>query len=258
MRSYTQKTVLTAFITLAILILCPASQANTVTSNMTLTGVGISGYDAAKKIVGGNTTQVNVGPYTDVFSNYYGTANKSMPVFCLDLYVSTNANQAISGTLYTLDDLNTTKTNMSLQQAEEVSFLASYALYREEYNNVWIHDQINNKDVRVEGAIQMAIWKIMGTLGATPEDPTRPANTTITYAQTFASMALDAYNNGIIKPLSNFSVWAPDSFSASQRFVVAVKDDQLFAPEPGTTVFMGTGVLLIALGRIRRGRGKRS
>jgi hypothetical protein len=242
MRTHTRKFILTAVSALAILLLCPKLQAITAISNMTLTGSGFGNYAPAFEVVGTAQThnQVTVGPYTDLFSNYFGTGQATLQAFCLDLNVTISEGPVYPGTLYTLDSLDTVAANMSLQQAEEVSFLASYALYLGAPDASLVQS--------VEGPIQMAIWQIMGTLGATPPD-------TSAAAETYVSTAQAAYLAGLIQPLNNFAIWAANPAGSAQRFVIAVQDDALIrsaVPEPGTMVFLGTGVLLMALSRIRR------
>jgi hypothetical protein len=99
-----------------------------------------------------------------------------------------------------------------------------------------------------EGPISMAIWQLMGTLtqngSSTPADPA---------AQYFIDIATTAYNSGQISNsfLSSVNIWnpgTPGGVNSEQRFIVAT------TPEPTTVVFLGTGVLLIALSRIRRRR----
>jgi hypothetical protein len=95
----------------------------------------------------------------------------------------------------------------------------------------------------------MAIWQLMGTLtqngSSTLPDPA---------AQHFIDLATTAYNNGQISSsfLSSVNIWNPGTpgggSTAEQRFIEAN------TPEPATLVFLGSGLLLIALSRIRRGR----
>jgi hypothetical protein len=246
MRTYTRNFILTAVSALAVLLLCPALQATTVVSDMTLTESGGRTYGPAYEVYGQAKIGVYVGPYTDMFSNYYGD-NASFPAFCLDLNVNTTIGSSYPGTLYTVDSyagvdtVATGATNMSLQQAEEVSFLASYALYLEAQDPANVH--------AVEGPIQMAIWQIMGTLGSTSAD---------LGAETYVSTAQAAYLSNLITPdISHFSIWAPQHLGDTQRFVIAVEDEHMIRsaiPEPGTVIFLGTGVLLMALSRIRRRR----
>jgi hypothetical protein len=73
-----------------------------------------------------------------------------------------------------------------------------------------------------------------------------------------------AYSHGLIPAafLTSVSIWTPDQPSSQQRFMTAVRDDSMVQsalPEPGTAVFLGTGVLLLALaGGVAMRRRKRA
>jgi hypothetical protein len=210
MRPYGRNFILTAAAgTLAILLLCPSLQATTIklTGNYSWTYQGII-----------------VGPYR---ASLDGVPDFS--VFCLDLHLNTYVNTTYAGGL----------TTPSTQAEEEAAFLASYSLYLGAPSS--LPTMVNN----VEGPISLAIWELMGTLGATKPDPA---------AAPYILLAQSAYSQGLIPAafLSNVSIWTPDQPGSEQRFMTAVRDDSMIEsalPEPATAVFLGTGVLLLALGR---------
>jgi hypothetical protein len=163
-----------------------------------------------------------VGPYAATLGN-----DPNFWVFCLDLHLDTYVGATYDG-------------NMSSPQTpaeQEVAFLASYALYLGAPSG----GLVNN----VEGPISMAIWQLMGTMGPTAPDPA---------AQPYIELAQAAYSDDLITPefLSAVAIWTPSPEGSSQRFVTAIRDDSVIldaVPEPGTLVFMGSCVVLLALGR---------
>jgi hypothetical protein len=102
----------------------------------------------------------------------------------------------------------------------------------------------------------MAIWEIMGSL---PSES--PYN--ITGADT-NPVTMNFYNTAINAWTNQSSVMTTDNAgdyiynaTSGQSFVAAYSDATLInavmgIPEPATTVLFGTGVLLMALGSIRR------
>jgi hypothetical protein len=99
----------------------------------------------------------------------------------------------------------------------------------------------------------MAIWQTMQTLGSYPPDSN---------AAPFIAMAQNNLSNPTLNYpdyLRSVTMWIPvtisgnvDTFNPNfQRFMTEVP---CAAPEPGTVLLMGTGVLLIALSRFRRRR----
>src|ERR1035438_6894894 len=53
--------------------------------------------------------------------------------------------------------------------------------------------------------------------------------------------------------LDRVSVWTPQTPGSSQRFITALRDDSMIedaVPEPGTALFLSSGLLLLVLGRI--------
>jgi hypothetical protein len=219
MRPYTRNFILTAVSTLAILLLCPTVKA----TSLQLTGSPNFGYQG-----------ILVGPYAATL----GT-DPNLLVFCLDLHLDTSVGTTYEGNL----------SSPHTQVEEEAAFLASYSLYLGAPRG----DLVNN----VEGPISMAIWQLMGTMGATPLDPA---------AQQYIHIAQSAYASGLITPafLSSVNIWTPSPVGSVQRFVTAVRDDSMSltivpndsitspTPEPGSMVFLASGVLLIALSRVRR------
>ena len=209
MRPYSRNFILTAAGTLAILLLCPSVQATTIM----ITGNYSWNYQG--NVVGPYLASLNGGP--------------DLPVFCLDLHIDTYVNTTYAGSLST----------PTTQLEEEAAFLASYSLYSgAPSSNLSVVNQ-------VEGPISMAIWELMGTLGSTQPDPA---------AAVYIQMAQSAYSEGRIPAafLRNVSIWTPDQPGSEQRFMTAFRDDSMIqevVPEPGTAVFLGTGVLLVALGR---------
>jgi hypothetical protein len=197
---------------LAILLLCPGVQATTIK----LTGNYSSIYEG-----------IAVGPYLGSLDG-----GPDLPVFCLDLHLETYVNTTYAGSLY----------KPSTQAEEEAAFLASYSLYLGAPGTD--PAMVNN----VEGPISLAIWQLMGTLEATKPDPA---------AQPYVQLAQSAYSQGRIPEvfLDKVSIWTPAEPGSSQRFITAVRDDSMIegaVPEPGTAVFFGIGVLLLALGYQRK------
>jgi hypothetical protein len=193
---------------LAILLFCPGIPAATII----ITGNYSWDYDG-----------VAVGPYLATLNG-----EPNLPVFCMDLHVDTYVGTTYTGSLST----------PTTQAEEEAAFLASYSLYLGAPGS----DQTTINDV--EGPIAMAIWQLMGTLGTTQADPA---------AAPYILLAQSAYSNHLIPAsfLNNVTIWTPDQPGSSQRFITAVPDDSTITsatPEPGTAVFLGSGVVLLALG----------
>ena len=207
MRSYHCNTKLAPAGILAILLLCPSMQATTI------------------KLIGNfnwSYQGVSVGPYLATMDG-----GPDISVFCMDLHLATGVNTTYSGSLST----------PSTQAEEEAAFLASYSLYLGAPSSNLA--TINN----VEGPISMAIWQLMGTLGATKPDPA---------ALPYLRLAESAYFNHQISAafLADVTIWTPDRAGSQQRFVTAYRDDPMFqgaVPEPGTARYMGSG-LLAAIG----------
>jgi hypothetical protein len=155
---------------------------------------------------------------------------------------------------------------------EEAAFLASLMLYKANQYGITLSTSGGTDPVltetatgstsvatfvsTVQGPISMAIWEIMGSL---PSET--PYN--ITVADT-NPVTVNFYNTAINAWTNHSSVMTTDSAgdyiynaTSGQSFVGAYSDPTLIyavtgAPEPGTTVLFGTGVLLMALGSIRR------
>ena len=230
MRPNTRNYILTAAGTLTILLFSPALQAN---QSITLTNTPYT-YEGQ-----------SVGPYT---ANITPTPG-SLLVFCLD------GNKTFSNTTGTLSAFSSIAGGQSSglnQQEEEAAFLASYSLTLDP-----THSNISAD----EGPMQLAIWSIMGTL---------PSSVTVSSTVNTAAYAfvMQAQNLVINHPtlflptgtfMSTVSIWLPTNWptASNQRFVtVGTLPPQILnaTPEPGTVVFLGTGVLLLALSRIRRRR----
>lgn len=212
MRLTIRNLILTAACSLTILHLCPSMQAST----LTLTGNPTFGYQG-----------ILVGPYAATLAG-----DPDMFVFCLDLHIATYLDTSYEGNLST----------PNTPAEEEAAFLAAYSLYLGAPSGGLVNT--------VEGPISMAIWQLMGTMGATPLDPA---------AQPYVQLAQSAYSSGLITDefLRSVSIWTPNRDVTSQRFITAVRDDgvtQSAIPEPGTVVFLLTGVLFMALSRVRRRR----
>lgn len=189
---------------LAAILVCPCAKATTIV----LTG----NYDWTYR-------GIPVGPYQ---ASLNGTRN--LLVYCMDLHIETGVNTTYNGSVSTPDT----------QGEEEAAFLASYSLYLGAASS---DTKIVNA---VEGPIAMAIWQLMGTLGSTAPDPA---------AQPYVLLAQNAYAQGLLTPafLNKVSIWTPNVASSSQRFVTAVRDDSVIkgvVPEPGTALYLGSGVLL--------------
>ncbi len=189
----------------------------------------IGSAQANTLVLTGNPNQVysgiNVGPYPVTLD-----AAPAL-VFCLDDTKTANWGGSYAGTVHT----------PNTAAEEEAAFLASYALYAGSPSS-------NGPTVSgVEGPISFAIWQIMGTLGSTPVDPN---------AQKYVNMAQYAYTAGLISQdfLNSVFVFVPTD-TTIQRFISAVTRpamDVAATPEPGTIVLFGTGVMLVALSRLRR------
>ena len=219
MHSHTRKLVLAAVGTLAFLLLCPAVRANT---TLELTNVFNWSY------IDSNGDNIVPGPYLATIG---GAPN--LLVYCLDLHIDTPVETTFDGYL----------THPTTPAEDEAAFLAAYSL------TLGTPDGNSTSVQNYDGPISMAIWQLMGTLSqngsSTPPDPA---------AQQFIELATTAYNNGQISSsfLSGVNIWNPGTpgspSTAEQRFIVAT------TPEPTTLVFLGSGLLLIALSQIRRRR----
>lgn len=154
MRYYTRNIILTAVSILAILLLCPALQANTI---LVVTSLGTRSYtysstDPVTHNTTSNTLQ-NVGPYTATLDG-----PPTLLVFCLDLHLTTFINQPYVGDLSTIGALAASQgpaADITIRE-EEAAFLASNGLEPG-------HQSLYSP-------IQMAIWEVMNTLGGTPRD----------------------------------------------------------------------------------------
>lgn len=217
MRMYTRNLILIAS-TLTILFACPTLQASTIT----LSGNPHPNY---------GYQGIPVGPYVATLED-----DPNNLVFCLDLHINSYVNTAYAGTL----------SRPGSQEEKEAAYLAAYSLYLGAPSASLVQT--------VQGPISMAIWQIMGTLDLngnhTPPDPA---------AAPYIRLAESAYSSGRISDefLSDVKIWSPASGVNSQRFITAVRDDDLFestVPEPGTWIFLGSGILLMGLSRIGRRR----
>lgn len=229
MRFDISNSILTAAGALALLFACPPLHANTA---LVLTGNTSWTYTDSK----GDATIA--GPYLATIG-----VTPNILVYCLDLHITTNPGQTYDGKVTTLTALaaqTTPPTNLA--QEEEAAFLAAYSLY--------LGAPSANLINSVEGPISMAIWQLVGTLGSTQPDPA---------AAPFIQLAQYAYTHNLITTsfLSSVQLWSPTTAGTSQSFLTAVKDDNMIGnavPEPGTVVFLGTGMVLMLLSQIRRKR----
>ena len=227
-----RNSILTAASALAILIFCPALRAN---STITVSWATQPAGDFATATIS-------------------GTSPQTLLVFCLD-----GNQQFASGSSGSLNAL--TSSTSYAQQVEEAALLASYDLSKDP----------THSDATLEADIQHAIWVVMGTLNVSVDGAASAA------AQNYAGAAVKTVLNfPSLFPQAGVEVWAPANWTfnsvpgnfwspgnghayANQRFInlvsspIPVQDLQKYlAPEPGTVVFLGTGVLLMALSRIRR------
>ena len=252
MRPHPRKFSLTIFSTLTVMLLCPALQANGITTTITLGG----GYSYSQFTLG------LVAPYS---ANVVGNGvNLSLAVFCLDgddpAPAAPDPANHVAGTTGILTNLYDvihgttgitgypTQTTSVVNEEQEAAFLASYAL-AQGAKPTGDNANVNTR----EGPISMAIWQTMQTLGSYPPDSN---------AAPFIAMAQNNLSNPTLNYpdyLRSVTMWIPvtisgnvDTFNPNfQRFMTEVP---CAAPEPGTVLLMGTGVLLIALSRFRRRR----
>jgi hypothetical protein len=172
---------------------------------------------------------VNAGPYTGTLDGVSG-----LLFYCL------NENK----TTYTgVNYIGTTHTAANGTAAEQESaLLASYMLY------VKSTTTDATALANIEGAIQMAIWQIMGSLTAgTALDPA---------AQQYVTWAASLLGSIPSAILNNATVFVPCD-TTSQSFIKVVNDNSYFtttspAPEPGTIAMLGAGLGLLGLGIRRR------
>ena len=226
MRSNTRNSLLIASCVVAFLVCCPALQAiQTITVGNTYAYTPPSG------------TSPNVGPYSATITPSPG----NLLVFCLDGNIN-GANG--SGTLYAFSSLAGTQTAMLNKDEEEAAFLASYDL--------WVDPTHTAANVNAyDGPIQLAIWYIMGTLPST----LTVSSTVNTAAWAYVVKAQNAVaaNPTLFAAGSTFmnsvQIWMPTT--GTQRFITVGIEPPPGVPEPSTIVFLGTGLLLLALGRIR-------
>jgi hypothetical protein len=240
------------FFTLAVTLLCPALQANGIITTIALGG----GYSYSPFTLG------LVAPYS---GNVVGNGvNVSVGVFCLDADdpapTAPDPANHVAGTtgiwtnLYDVIHGTTgitgypTQTTTVVNEEQEAAFLASYAL-AQGAKPTGDNANVNTR----EGPISMAIWQTMQTLGSYPPDSN---------AAPFIALAQNNLNSPTLNYpdyLRSVTMWIPVNISGSvytfnpnfQRFMTEVP---FAAPEPGTVALMGTGVLLIALSRLRRRR----
>lgn len=224
MISTTRHHILIALSAVIVLLLCPALQAN-----QTITLVDTPNHYAGE----------SVGPYTASISGVIG----NLLVFCLDGNKTTSG--TTTGDLKLFTTLAGGQTTALNQKEEEAAFLAAYSLTLDPTRTTNVNT--------VEGPISLAIWSIMGTL---------PSNLTLTLAQTTAMNSYVTLAQNIVtnNPLysassafmSTVSIWIPTNTNANQRFITVSTLPPGSVPEPGTIVFLSTGVVLLALSRIRR------
>lgn len=156
---------------------------------------------------------------------------------------------------------------------EEAAFLASLMMYEAKQDGIKLgHSGTGGNPTltqtatmtvgefvsQVEGPISYAVWQIMGTLGNLAQDPN--AQPHVAEAQAAWTNVLQ-YSSSPLMMTFNSSVivfsrvnGSPNYNSPSQRFITAFYDNDLIeaAPEPGTMVLFGTGVLPMALRCARR------
>jgi hypothetical protein len=176
--------------------------------------------------------QENVGPYSGTLIVNSVVTSYSL-FFCMDgnLGATFNTNPAYSGTVHV----------PNTQAEEEAAFLASWSLAKGAPSG---NANIVNT---VEGPISFAIWQIMGTLGTLKPDPA---------AQSYILTAQNAFSSGKLTPayLNSVLVFVPND-NTKQRFITAVRNDVLVngaVPEPGTLLYFGAGLLLIAASRLKK------
>jgi hypothetical protein len=198
------------------------------------------------------------------------------PVFCLDADQTNYFGGTYYGVQESLAEANIAAGG-SNQDVEEAAFLASLMMYDAQQEGIDVtwngsgsgltlyQTQVGNVSVgefvsQVEGPISFAIWQIMGTLGNLSTDPN--AQFYVAQAQAAYSKVLKNSSDPIVAAFNaEVMVFIPDGSSAgTQRFLSADLDIALMdeaAPEPGTLVMFGTGLVLMALGCARRVRRPR-
>jgi hypothetical protein len=216
-------------------------------------------YNGASPQYGGEY----VGPYPGTLGSDGG------PVFCLDANLTDGFSDTYGGIEESLGEVNQ-------QDVEESAFLASLMMFDAQEDGIiltpsgsggslllnqtasgytTVSEFVNN----VEGPISWAIWQLMGTLGGVSE-----STSVYNSAQPYVAQANAAYNK-VLKNSSDPVVAAFDSSvmvflptgdsAGTQRFITADLDVALIdeaAPEPGTMVLFGAGVVLMILGYTRR------
>jgi hypothetical protein len=221
--------------------------------------------------VGSDPTYSNeyVGPYyVDV-----GSSTKPTAVTCDDFNdeVNQNTNQGVTYNVLT-DPVSTSLQNTlgyayySSQKDNNAAPSSSqlFTIVTDYEEIAWLTLQFANPNVTANsqdwGAIQTAIWSFFGTgvpVEVNSKDPNGTTANDYTSTQYWINQA--ASNFGSIEQ-SGITVYTPappngtsNQYFDSQEFVTYAH-----APEPATYAIFGSGLILLFLGKFRRGRNKSS
>jgi len=151
--------------------------------------------------------------------------------FCIDYLKTATFGASYSGTEYHVPDDVPGKTT---EQLVEAAYLSD-KLYR--------LGGLSASTLLYQGPISFAIWQIMDpTPGHVPRDPA---------AQAYIAEAQNAYATGraTAAMYANTIVFVPDNHSIQDFLSLSPSVD---TPEAGTGALLGGGVVLMALGLIRR------
>jgi hypothetical protein len=180
----------------------------------------------------GATVREPVGPY----SAYLGahTPQNLYAVLCIDYLKAADWNTTYSGFVYDIADAIPGKTQAQVVQAAYLAgklmslggSSASTSLY--------------------QGPISFAVWQIMDPLpGHVPVDAE---------AQAYVPEAQNALQSGSISAADfpHARIFVPNNSSIQTFLTASAQDYNAAVPEPATLAFVGIGVALIGIARLRK------